>query len=156
MQMGKIIKITKFNQKYIDDLINIFRISIYETSSKDYTKEQIDAWVSSTDRDKWISMFNSHYSLIALSDGRPIGFSDITSDGYLNMLYVHPSYQRQGVATRLCDALEKHINKDITVDSSRTALNFFLKRGYVVIKEQTVYREGVAINNFHMVKNTVK
>ena len=147
------IVLKRFNRKYIDDLIDVFELSIKRTCSKDYTKEQIIAWVSGADRDKWISIFESHYSLVAFLEERPVGFGDINEYGYLNMLYVHPKYQRKGIATVICDRLEKHVQKDILVDVSYTAKNFFLNRGYKVIKEQTVYRKGIAINNFKMSKS---
>lgn len=84
-------------------------------------------------------------------DGKNIGFGDI-SDGYLNMLYVDPNYQRKGVATIICNKLKGYINKDITVDVSITAKDFFLKRGYEILNEQTVYRDGIGLNNYKMIK----
>lgn len=46
------IVLKRFNRKYIDDLIDIFELSIKRTCGKDYTKKQIIAWVSGADRDK--------------------------------------------------------------------------------------------------------
>ena len=36
-----------------------------------------------------------------------IGFGDIAQMGYLDRLYVHEDYQRQGVASVLCGQLEQ-------------------------------------------------
>lgn len=73
------------------------------------------------------------------------------------MLYVHPKYQHKGVASLLCDKLEEHVkNKVITVDASITAKPFFLKRGYEVIMEQTVVRQGVVLTNYRMGKEKRK
>ena len=146
------IALRTFKDKYIDSLIRIFASSIKMTCAKDYSNEQIDAWLSGADKARWILVLNSHYALIAFKGDVPVGFGDISDDGYLNMLYVHPEYQNKGVATLICDALERHVEKDITVDASITAKNFFLKRGYEVISEQTVYRKGIALNNFKMKK----
>lgn len=148
---GKI-TLKRFARGYIDDLIRIFELSIKKTCNKDYSEEQIAAWLSGADRDKWVSMFESHYSLVAFLGEKPVGFGDISDGGHLNMLYVHPRYQRRGIATLICDRLEKHVQKDITVDASYTAKDFFLKRGYKVMMEQTVYRKGVALDNFKMSK----
>lgn len=144
-----------FNDKFIDALIRIFVASVKRTCSKDYSNEQIEAWLSGADRAKWIATFNSHYSLIAFKDNTPIGFGDISNVGYLNMPYVHPRYQNKGVATLICDALEQHAEKNVTVDASITAKEFFLKRGYEVINEQMVYRKGIALNNFKMIKRYI-
>lgn len=57
------------------------------------------------------------------------GFGDITTDGYLNMLYIHKNYQRQGIATAICNELEKSINVNkISVHASITAKGFFEKK----------------------------
>lgn len=85
-----------------------------------------------------------------------VGFGDITSNNYLNMLYVYPDYQNQAVATIICDELEKHSTGTITVDASLAAKNFFIKRGYKVIKEQTVEINQISLTNFKMVKDVDK
>lgn len=145
--------IRTFNEKYIDDLINIFILSIKNTCNNDYSNEQIEAWLSSINKANWIVMFKNNYTLIAFKDNTPIGFGDISNNNYLNMLYVHPKYQNRGIATLICDILEQKANNEITVDASITAKNFFLKRDYMIIKKQTVYRKGIAINNFKMLKH---
>lgn len=147
------ISLILFDKKYIDDLINIFNLSIKITCKKDYNEKQIEAWLKGANKEKWIKIFESHYSLIASVRGEPVGFGDISSDGYLNMLYVDPIYQNKGVATLICDKLEAYVNKNIIVDVSITAKDFFLKRGYKIINEQTVYRDGIALNNYRMVKH---
>lgn len=153
LMKGKI-TLKRFARGYIDDLIRIFELSIKKTCDKDYTEGQISAWLSGADKYKWIPMFESHYSLVAFLGEKPVGFGDISDDGYLNMLYAHPRYQRRGIATLICDRLEKHAQGDIIVDASCTAKDFFLKRGYKVMMKQTVYRKGVALDNFRMSKDT--
>ena len=81
-----------------------------------------------------------------------VGFGDMASDGYLDRLYVHADHQGQGIATALCDRLEQAVQGPITTHASITARPFFEKRGYAVIKEQTVERQGVALTNFVMIK----
>ena len=61
---GKI-TLKRFVRGYIDDLIRIFELSIKKTCDKDYSEEQIAAWLSGADKYKWIPMFESHYSLVA-------------------------------------------------------------------------------------------
>ena len=57
-------------------------------------------------------------------------------------LYVHADHQNQCVATAICDALEQTAPGNITTHASITARPFFEKRGYKVIKEQQVERQG--------------
>ena len=82
-------------------------------------------------------------------------FSDIDKTGYLDRLYVHKDYQHQGIATAICDKLESIFDVEkITTYASITAKPFFEKRGYKVIKKQTVERNGVLLQNYVMEKST--
>jgi putative acetyltransferase len=72
------------------------------------------------------------------------------------MLYVHPSAAGQGVATMLCDALEKLADgrgaKSLTVDASDNAQEFFIKRGYIATRRNTVTVNGEWLANTTMQK----
>ncbi len=82
-----------------------------------------------------------------------MGFGNIDSTGYLDMLYVHKDYQGKKVASFICDNLEKTFNvSEITVHASITAKPFFEKRGYEVIKKQQVKRKGIFLENYIMKK----
>lgn len=96
--------------------------------------------------------FQSHYSIVAIEDGIIVGFGDIGDTGYLDRLYVHADYQGRGIGTLICDNLEKTVNGIITTHASITAKLFFLKRGYIVVKEQQVERQGLFLTNFVMKK----
>ncbi len=83
-----------------------------------------------------------------------MGFGDLAADGYLDRLYVHPNFQRCGVATAICGALEAHARllgvPAVTTHASITARPFFERRGYHVVREQQVERAGVTLINFVM------
>ncbi len=86
-------------------------------------------------------------------DGQIVGFGDMDETGYLDRLYVHKDYQRQGVATAICDALEQNTKAaEFTTHASITARPFFEKRGYTVVKVQQVERRGILLTNFVMKK----
>ena len=75
--------------------------------------------------------------------------------GYLDRLYVHKDYQGQGVASAICDELERFAaGKTITTHASITAKPFFLHRGYRVVRKQEVIRRGVALTNLVMEKRS--
>ena len=122
-------------------------------NAKDYTKEQLDAWATGqVDMDNWNQSLLEHYSIVALDDGMIVGFGDIDKTGYLDRLFVHADYQRKGVATAICNQLEQVIQGNIVTHASITARPFFEKRGYQVIKEQQVERQGIFLTNFVMEK----
>ena len=72
--------------------------------------------------------------MVATLQNSPVGFASLKGADHIDMLYVHPGVAGQGVASMLCDALEKLAGgrgaKSLTVDASDTAEGFFAKRGY--------------------------
>ena len=72
------------------------------------------------------------------------------------MLYVHPGAARQGVASLLCEALEKLAGargvQSLTVDASDNAQPFFAKRGYVAKQRNSVTVNGEWLANTTMQK----
>ncbi|HIU10670.1 MAG TPA: GNAT family N-acetyltransferase [Candidatus Avidehalobacter gallistercoris] len=133
-------------------LANLFYHTVHTVNTKDYSDEQINAWASGNiDLKIWNDSLLAHYTVIAEIDDIIAGFGDIDKTGYLDRLFVHPDYQRQGIATALCDKLEKSVNSPkITTHASITARVFFEKRGYTVVKEQQVQRHNVFLTNYVM------
>lgn len=131
----------------------IFQNTVRKVNIKDYTQEQVDAWAPDfIDKEKWNKTLSEHYTFVAVKDNVIIGFGDIDDSGYLDRLYVHHDYLRQGVATLICSKLESMIDSDLTIitHASITAKPFFEKRGYKVVKEQLVKRKGVFLKNYIM------
>ena len=75
------------------------------------------------------------------------------------MLYVHPGAVGQGVASLLCEALEKLAGgrgaKSLTADVSDNATEFFAKRGYAPTQRNTVTVNGEWLANTTMRKTLV-
>lgn len=106
------------------------------------------------DLETWDRSLREHYSLVAVEKGRIVGFGDVDPAGYLDRLYVHRDYQRRGAASLLRGALEEAARgKKLVTHASITARPFFEKRGWRVVREQTVERRGVKLVNFVMVKD---
>ena len=121
---------------------------------RDYTKEQLDVWATGkVDLEKWNESLQEHFSIVAVDDEIIVGFGDIDKTGYLDRLFVHASYQRKGIATAICNQLEQTVQGDITTHASITAKPFFEKRGYKIVKEQQVERQGIFLTNFCMKKS---
>ena len=135
-------------------LAELFDQTVHTVNARDYTREQLDAWATGqVDLQAWDRSFREHRTIVATVDGMIVGFGDMDRMGYLDRLYVHKDYQRQGIASLICDALERSVSgRRITTHASITAKPFFLCRGYRVIKEQTVFRCGIAITNYVMEK----
>ena len=124
-------------------LAAIFVASIDELTQDDYSETQREAWASAGDDEaKFGQRVSSQLTLVATLQTSPVGFVSLKGADQLDMLYVHPSAARQGVATALCDAIEKLAAArgavHLQVDSSDTAEPFFIKRGYVGEQRNTI------------------
>ena len=135
-------------------LARLFYDTVHAVACRDYTPAQLDAWATGqVDLAAWNQSFLAHHTLVALKDGQIVGFADMDETGYLDRLYVHKDYQRQGVATTLCDALESACAAScFTTHASLTARPFMESRGYQVERCQQVQRHGVWLTNFVMKK----
>lgn len=136
------------------ELVELFYDTVHTVNAGDYTAEQLDAWADGApDLAEWNRTLLEHTALVAVEEEALLGFGDIDASGYLDRLYVHKDFQRQGVASALCGALERAVEGERTVTcASITARPFFEGRGYQVIREQQVVRHGVAMANYRMEK----
>ena len=92
-------------------------------------------------------------NIVAMEDEIIVGFGDIDKSGYLDRLYVHKDYQRNGIASALCEKLEQSVTDNkIVTHASITAKPFFEQRGYCIVKKQEVMRCGIALTNYVMEK----
>ena len=133
-------------------LAELFFQTVHTVNSKDYTKEQLNVWATSNvELSVWNNSFLEHYTLVALENNVIVGFGDINNTGYLDRLFVHKDYQSQGIANALCDRLEAGFDR-VTTHASITAKQFFMNRGYRLIKEQQVIRNGISLANYVMEK----
>ena len=131
-----------------------FYQTVHNVNAKDYTQEQLDAWATGeVDLQAWDESFQAHKTDVAVENGDIIGFGDMDESGYLDRLYVHKDHQGQGVASAICDELERFAaGKTFTTHASITAKLFFQHRGYHVVRKQEVIRRGVALTNSVMEK----
>lgn len=139
-------------------LAELFYQTVHSVNAKDYTQEQLDAWATGeVDLQAWDKSFRAHRTIIAVVNGEIVGFGDMDETGYLDRLYVYKDYQGQGIASAICDELERFADrKTVTTHAFITAKPFFLHRGYRVVRKQGVIRRGVVLTNFVMKKQPEK
>ena len=137
-------------------LAALFTDTVHTVNAADYTPAQLDAWAPAAgpDLQDWDQRFKDHITLVAEVEGLLAGFADLDpAAGYLDRLYVGSRFQRQGVATALCDALEQAAAaRPFFTHASRTARPFFEHRGYRVVQARQVQCRGVSLENFRMEK----
>lgn len=146
-------KIRKYKESDCKASAKLFYETIHNVNIGDYTSEQLEAWApGNIDIKKWNQSFMEHYSIVAEQYGTLIGFGDIDNTGYLDRLYVHHDYQRNGIATAICDELEQTTHNKIITHASITARPFFEKRRYIVLKRLQIEKQGIFLTSYLMEK----
>lgn len=136
-----------------EEVLRLFYNTVHIVNARDYSEEQLCVWASGgEDMEEWNRSLLEHYTLLAQEQGQIVGFGDISSGRYLDRLFVHHDFQRQGIAGALCQRLEEWAGGNVTTHASITALPFFLKRGYIILREQKAERQGVSLVNYLMEK----
>ena len=156
MERKEKVLLRKYKTADCEQIAALFYQTVHTVNAKDYTEEQLNAWATGkVNLNEWDQSFLEHDTMVAVMDDEIVGFGDIDQSGYLDRLYVHKDYQRQGIASAICDKLEcLALGKQITTHASVTAKPFFQHRGYNVVREQKVIRQGIALTNYMMMKVT--
>jgi putative acetyltransferase len=138
-------------------LAAIFAAAIQELTGDDYDETQQEAWASvADDEEEFGKKLAGELTLIASLNSAPVGFASLKGKDRIDMLYVHPNAAGQGVASALLDALERLASargaKNLSVEASDNAQEFFRKRGYVARQRNSVTINGEWLANTTMQK----
>ena len=134
----------------------VFHAAVRVTAAKDYTPEQLEAWSpGEVDLEAWGRRRAAAWTVVAVEGDRVVGFSDLTDDGVLDMLFVHPDAGGQGVARMLVEAVLAEARRRglarVATHASRTARPAFERLGFVVDRENVDNTtRGVRVPNFDM------
>jgi putative acetyltransferase len=139
------------------EMQKMFVDTISTICKDDYSPEQIKVWTSSIENtQRWTDKLTSQYFLIAELDNKIVGYASLENNEYIDFLYVHKDFQRQGIADRLYTEIENEAIKRkatvLTSDVSKTAKHFFEKKGFKTLNEQTNIINAVKIVNYKMTK----
>lgn len=144
--------IRDYESKDLDEIVNLFKTTIFEVNISDYTLEQVKAWVD-VDRDQFNDNLAKSYARVISNHEQIVGFGNIDDKGYIDLFYVGADYQRQGVGQKLLHDLEKSSNyTSFMVNSSITAKHFFEKMGYKETRKNCVHLRGQDFVNFTLKK----
>lgn len=138
----------QYQRDDLESIVNLFYETVHSVNSQDYTEEQCDVWADGNpDLDAWHQSLSRNYTLVVYDGTTLVGFGDCDDTGYLDRLFVHKDYQGYKIASRICDKLEQNCPYSITTYASITAQPFFEKRGYQVVSENVVERNGIKLSN---------
>lgn len=154
---------TNIREGSIDDLEDmqaLFAETIHNISLNDYNEAQLEAWASGIDNTKrWHNILTSQDVFVAEQNKKMIGFVTLENLNYIDLLYVDTDYQNKGIAKQLFANVEEiaklNNQKTLEADASITALPFFLRMGFTIVKKQNVLRRFVIIENYRVKKEFI-
>jgi len=136
-------------------VLALFHRSVHEIAARDYAPEQVSAWApESPDIQAWSQRLASHAVFVCENQQQIAGFAGVEANGHLDLLYVHPTAQRRGVARALCAQIVEWCTARkldcVFTEASVTAKPFFEGCGFRVVEAQQVQVRGVTMPNFRM------
>jgi len=150
--------VREFKSNDFLEVLSLFYISVHKIACNDYTQLQLDAWApESPDLESWHKRLSSGNVFVEVDNNQIRGFGRIENTGYIDLLYSHPDFLKQGIGNSILNrmiiwAFENKIGQ-IYSEVSITARQFFSNNIFFTVKEQLVERRGVTFKNFLMVRN---
>lgn len=133
----------------------LFRHTIMHSTANHYSLEQRNAWRGhKTSADMWVDKLSKMNTVVADDGGAVVGFMALEESSHIAYAYVAHTHIGTGVADALyrplLQAAQFQERDKMTTDASHLAKSFFLRHGWHVVYAQTVMRNDVELENFHM------
>lgn len=150
------LSIRQAEQNDLESIFRVFQASIIAISENNYSEKEKLVWLKSTeDKQRWLNKIASQYFIVAEQHRQLVGFASLEKN-YIDLMYVHPHAQRQGIAQVLLNTLEEQAkrikNTTLFSDVSKAARPFFEKNKFVVLHENKVHLGGEVLTNYSMKK----
>jgi putative acetyltransferase len=152
------IKIRKTKDQDCRRAAHVHRSSIKVLCGPSYHQEIIDAWAGgcSAGGVRRALKRKDINNIVAEVNGIVCGVA-ASKNNRIWLLYVHPNWAGNGIGEKLLkrlenDMLQKNI-KNISLESSKNAFNFYLRNGYIKVKrKKLVFNHGLSIACIEMKK----
>lgn len=137
----------EIRQSELVAVCNLVARTFNEFIAPEFSEQGIDEFFKySNPRDFEKRSESGYSSMLAEYDDRIAGMIELKGRSHISMLYVEKTFHKKGVAKELIRAalsnlsLENHYDTDITVNSSRYAVPFYEKLGFIQFEEEkTIY-----------------
>ena len=152
------ITIRRYKSGDLGAVVAVFQGAVREVASRDYAPAQIAAWAPQPpDLPAWSERLRGQGVFVADAGHTLAGFAKIDDQGHIDLLFVHPGFQGQGVARLLFEAVMTRAASlglsRLSADVSITARPFFECMGFQLVRTQEVVRQDIRLRNFVMCRN---
>ena len=150
--------IRDYQDRDAEALMRLFYDTVRHVNAQHYTPQQVEAWAPAEgmDVERWRARLAGTRPSVAVEGGVVVGFAELEDDGHIDAFYVHHAHQRQGIGTRLLEAICATARarglRRLVAAVSITARPFFEAHGFDVVVEQNVHVRGESLRNFVMEK----
>lgn len=125
------------------EVCNLVAKSFNEFIAPEFSDEGIEEFFKySNPREFKKRSESGYFSMVAKSQDKLAGMIEVKGDSHISMLYVDRAFHRKGIAKILVKqaleriSSEKNISGDITVNSSRYAVPFYERLGFLQFEEE--------------------
>lgn len=151
------VKIIDFEEGMLGEIMQLFYDTVHTVNARDYDEQQLERWApTNPDVVSWKQRLGHNICKIALVDNTITGFAELTDEGHVDTMYVHKDFQRQGIATKLMNALLSMAAdigfEELTTEASITAKPLFDMYGFEVTRVKTKLHNGKGFINYEMTK----
>jgi putative acetyltransferase len=156
MQTGEM-KIRNYTEADVNAVAALFMASVHELAKPHYDTMQRRAWAPEPpDLTGWSTRLAGQHTLLAYAAHDLAGFISYEDNGHIDLLFTSPGFERRGVASLLY-AHAEHVLSGVALftEASLTAKPFFLRKGFHVLEEHDVSRNGVTLRRYVMHKAAV-
>lgn len=147
-------KVRKAEDQDAERIAELISETVKEVNATDYADEEIAVW-SDTDVEKLKDAPEEKRPLVAVKDGRIVGFGELEEDE-ITGLYVDHRHQGEGIGARLLSRIEEIARENdietIELKSTITAKQFYENHGYTVIGETVREMEDQELDCYKMEK----
>lgn len=152
------IKIRKATQQDRETLCNIDILAIRELGKIHYSEIELNTWLKSLSSKRYQNSITNRYTIVAELNSKIIGFAVLNQiTGKITAIYVEPQYTRQGIGTKILNALISEGQKlglnSLHCDASLSAAEFYKSIGFQAGEKcKHKFSNGIEIDCIPMIK----
>jgi putative acetyltransferase len=147
-----------YEKRDLQAVAALYTDSVHQLTGSRYNLEQREAWAPMPpDLKQWRFRLRSLHTLVADVRTQVVGFLSYQPDGYIDLLYVKPGFERTGIATRLYKCVEEILVKSgvgsAYTEASLIARPFFKGCGFHATTFEEIKRGSAILQRWVMYKS---